>query len=106
MVVRKYYKKFVFATILPFEVQERIIYDSIERNILEVNIINSSLYPLHINKIFLCFEKEHESLIPINDVSDFNETVIDSEDEVNLIYILENTSEYNNAVSNYYYFTH
>ncbi len=95
-VVKIYSKKFVFATNLPFKAKDRFINDSLERCLLEVNITNTTNYPLHISNIFLAYEKEKTEIVPIN--YDFRDSIIDPEDEINIIYVLKNPKEYNSYV--------
>jgi len=98
-VVKKYSKKFVFATNLPFKAKERFINDSLDRCLLEVNLTNTTAYQLNISNIVLTYEKDKNEIVPID--YDFRGAIVEPEDEVNIIYILNNPEQFNNAVISY-----
>ena len=86
----------MFATSLPFKTKDKFINDSLEKTILEVNLTNTTAYQLNISNIVLTYEKDKVEIVPIN--YDFRHKVVDPEDEINIVYILKNASQYNNSV--------
>ena len=98
IIVRKYNKKFIFATHLPFTATERFINDSLENLILEINLINITQIPLHITNLVLNYGKDTEDIPTINNENDYKNVTIEPYDEINIVYILKNPSKFNTTV--------
>jgi hypothetical protein len=98
-VIRKYYKKFLFATNLPFKIKDKFINDSLDRCLIEINLTNQSPYHLHINEFILNSDNNvnQNNLICLNEYKNF---VIEPDEEINIVYIINN---YKNLIFNVIY---
>lgn len=56
IVIRKFYKKFLFDTNLPFRIRDKFFNRNLEQGILELNTINLSSYNLHVVEFSLSIE--------------------------------------------------
>jgi hypothetical protein len=119
-VIRKYYKKFLFATNLPFKIKEKFFCDNMSRAFLEINLINQSPYSLHVEEFILIPESDKNSsslsgslisnslnsLITLNNESLFKNFLIDSDEEVNLVFSFNSYKAALNFVRNYLFSQH
>ncbi len=104
LVIKKYYKKFLFATNLPFKIKEKLVNDNMERCYIEINLVNQSPYNLHISEISLIPDTEkiassQSALNLINSQSSYINLIRESEwknfnletdEEINLLFVLNN----------------
>lgn len=104
-VVKKYYKKFLFATNLPFKIKEKFINDSLERSLLEINVINQCPYNLNIVEFALYAGdlgsggKISGNSLTENTLKNIN---MESDEEINLVYLADNFKSFNLNVNNKY----
>jgi hypothetical protein len=98
-VIRKYYKKFLFATNLPFKIKEKFVNDNMEKCYVEINLINQCPYTLHIDEVLLLPDGDksgmdrRESLsntgfiscVASNEMKNFN---IEPDEEINIVFVL------------------
>lgn len=109
-VVKKFYKKFLFATNLPFKIKDKFINDNLEKCYLEINLINQSPYNLHITDIMLQPDTEKMSSTSASNLisqqsgfitclheKDWKNFNIQPDEEVNIVYVLTN---YKNVIQN------
>jgi hypothetical protein len=94
-VIRKYYKKFLFATNLPFKIKDRFMNDSLERCFIEINLTNQSPYYLHINEFILASDNSNQNNITC--LQECKNFMIEPDEEINLVYIIHN---YKNLIFN------
>jgi hypothetical protein len=95
-VIRKYYKKFLFATNLPFKIKDKFVNDSLERCFIEINLTNQSPYYLHINE-FILQSDNNSAQNNISCLHEYNNFTIEPDEEINLVYIINN---YKNIIFN------
>jgi hypothetical protein len=99
-VIKKYYKKFIFATQLPFKIKDKFINDNVEKCYIEINLINQSPYNLHINEFILSPDKDKgdkgDNFISCLQEGEWRNFNIDQDEEVNLVYCLNN---YNSLIT-------
>lgn len=91
-VVKKYYKKFIFATMLPFRIKDRFINDSLENTFIEVNIVNQSPYTLHVNHFSLSSDNNMNSNF-ISSLAENKEMNLESDEEINIVYMINNYNQ-------------
>lgn len=91
-VVRKYYKKFLFATNLPFKIKDKFINESLDKSYIEINILNQSPYNLHISEFLFAPDTSVSTQVGnyiscLQEMKNFN---IEPDEEVNLVYTISN----------------
>jgi hypothetical protein len=109
-VIKKFYKKFLFATNLPFKIKDKFINDNLEKCYIEINLINQSPYNLHIDDIILTPDTEKMSNASANNLilqqagfitcfqeKEFKNFNLDSDEEINIVFIL---NDYKTAIAN------
>jgi len=94
-VIRKYYKKFVFATNLPFKIKDKYVNDNMTQSYVEINLINQSQYNLHITDMILMPDSDKSNVGNVNFISLLHEKQmknfnIEPEEEVNAVFLLNN----------------
>ena len=110
-VVRKYYKKFLFATNLPFKIKEKFVNDNLEKCYVEINLINQSPYTLHIDEVMLLPDSDKSlerresiggsgfiSCVAQNEMKNF---AIEADEEINIVFVL---NSYRTTISFVSYF--
>ena len=99
-VVRKFFKKFLFDTNLPFKIKDRFINNSAEKAIIEINVLNQSPYNLHLKELTLT---TNDNSVTIQPIVNFNNTNIEIDEELNIMYMFEDYSTFLNYVIFYFY---
>ena len=106
LVVKKYQKKLLFDNNLPFNIKEKMITTNLNKIFIEISIINNTLFTLHILNYSLQVnrhlygklkedetKKLNQKIFPVKKVEEFS---IDSEDEYNIIFYIEDYEFFKN----------
>lgn len=100
-VVQKYYKKFIFATMLPFRIKDKFVNDSLGNTFIEVNVINQSPYNLNLKDAGLLLlastsesnnlNVENADIIKcVSDEETFKDINLEPDEEINIVYLIDN----------------
>jgi hypothetical protein len=99
-VVRKYYKKFLFATNLPFKIKEKFVNDNMEKCYVEINLINQCQYSLHITDVLLVPDSDkggsnnnlnnQSNLITCLQDKELKNFMMEPDEEINIVFMLNN----------------
>jgi hypothetical protein len=102
-VVKKYYKKFLFATNLPFKIKEKFINDSMERCFVEINLVNQSPYNLFISEFLFVNDGpmigSGQGLSPLQEIRNLT---MEQDEEVNLVFTCSDYRAFILNVLNFY----
>jgi len=98
IIIRKYYKTYSFSAYLPFKAYERIIIKSLDTWIFEVRLKNNSTQTLQLNSVHLSFEQDKEQVVPINNKKDYKQVIMEPDEEINMIYLLNDPAKFNTSV--------
>lgn len=87
-VIRKYAKKFVFASTPPFKVKEKFHIDSLQREIFEFQVFNQSPYLLFISNTDFCGTKESRDLSILSEEEFTFSYILDYKDTLQYVSLL------------------